>query len=133
MGVVEGLEESLVEVRAERDDMQLEMRNSGAQWGTIVHNAGRLEQSAGKVEKALRKEVGDLKDDLQKLRAAVAGGGGGCTAVGEADEKEKMELRRRVRELESCLEEIRSEGKGIWELAERISQMGKGIAECRRQ
>lgn len=132
MGVVEGLEESLLEVRTERDDMRLEMRKSGAQWGAIVHNAGKLEQSAGKVEKALEKEVEGLKNDVQRLRVAVADGGGGCcAAVGEAGERERAELRRRVGELEHSLEDLRGEGEGIWELAERISKMGRGISERR--
>lgn len=126
MGVVEGLEESLLEVRTERDDMRLEMRKSGAQWGAIVHNAGKLEQSAGKVERALEKEVAGLKDDIQRLRVAVADGGGGCcAAVGEAGEKERMELRRRVRELENSLQDLRGEREDIWELAERISKIGR--------
>lgn len=132
MGAVEGLEESLLEVRTERDDMRLETRKSGAQWGVIVHNAGKLERGAGKAERALEKEVEGLKDDVQRLRAAVADGGGGCcAAVGEAGERERTELRCRVRELELSLEELRGEGEGIWELAERISKMGKGISERR--
>lgn len=132
MGVVEGLEESLLEVRTERDDMRLEMRKSGAQWGAIVHNAGKLEQSAGKVEKALEKEVAGLKNDIQRLRVAVADGGGGCcAAVGEAGEKERTELRHRVMELEHSLQDLKGEREDIWELAERISKIGRGISERR--
>lgn len=131
MGVVEGLEESLLEVRTERDEMQLEMRKSGAQWGTIIQNASKLEQNASYVEKALKREVEGLKGDVQRLRVAVADGGGCCAAVGEVGERERMELRCRVKELENYLEELRGEGKGIWELAERISKMGKSISECR--
>lgn len=131
IGVVEGLEESLLEVRTERDDIRLEMRKSGAQWGAIVHNAGKLERGAGKMEKALKKEIEELKGDAERLRTAVADGGGCCAAAGEAGERERIELRSRVRELESSLEELKNEGKGIWELAEKISKMGKSIAECR--
>ncbi|KAL0638659.1 hypothetical protein Q9L58_002387 [Maublancomyces gigas] len=132
MGVVECLEESLLEVRTERDDMRIEMRKSGAQWGAIVHNAGKLEQNAGKVERALEKEVEGLKNDVQRLRLVVADGSGGCcAAVGEAGERERVELRHRVTELERSLEDLRGEGEGIWELAERISKIGRGISERR--
>jgi hypothetical protein len=69
---------------------------------------------------------------VERLRTAVADGGGGCcAAVGEAGERERIDLKNKVRELESRLEEMKKEGSKVFEYAELISKLGKGIADSR--
>lgn len=131
--VVEGLEETLEEVRADRDELRLELRKTGAQWGAIIQNAGRLTAKASAVELALTTEVAELREEVQLLRRNPAGDptAAVCTLAGDPAEKERRELKGRVRELERCLDDVKKDARGIWELAEKMARLGKGISECR--
>jgi chromosome segregation ATPase len=131
MGVVESLEDTLVEVRDDRDELRVELRKTGAQWGAIVQNAGLLTMKAGAVELALTKEVAELREEVQFLRNPIGDGPGLCTLAGDAGEKERRDLKLRVKELERCLDEVKRDGRGIWELAEKMAILGRGISECR--
>ncbi|CUS09206.1 unnamed protein product [Tuber aestivum] len=142
-GTVENLEQSLAEVREERNEIRMELRRSGAQWGRILVNAGRLAEGDSRVEKGLRGKMESLREEVEWLRGrgvdgdSLMGGmesrglvsrGGGSGGSGGSD-REVRGLKLRVRELERNIEEARRDGRGVLEMAEKLAMLGKGIIE----
>lgn len=118
-GSIEMLEETVEELRSERDDARVELRVSGAQWTRIVDNATRLEG-------AMWSEIGVLR--LREKGAAPRGEL--CSACGDSSARlmEANEgLRKRVQALEAALERIKWGGRKMGDLVETLGQLGREI------
>lgn len=97
---IEILEETVAEIREERDGAIEELREGSKQWGEIVVNAARIEDGYARQVDALRNR-----------------GGGGDGEAGDG------KLRRRVEVLEGLLEKVRAIGEERRGLVMRAAEL----------
>ncbi|KAI5801229.1 hypothetical protein EDC01DRAFT_780945 [Geopyxis carbonaria] len=144
LGNIEMLEETLDEIRVERNDARKEIRVSRRQWGKILVNAGKIEGALALEAKELRRRLESVSNTIQNTLPESADppheDGGRCcaspcpcSAPPDNDSKQlkavNERLRRRIEVLESALEKLRTSSCELRGLTTRLAELGKDIED----
>jgi chromosome segregation ATPase len=115
VGNIEMLEETVAELRKERNEVTMQLTVSGAQWSRIIGNAAKL-------ERGLWKEV-KKRQSAERAELELEGVEGRCTQCAGSVNKlvdANRALKRRVEALEGAVERARYGGKEMGMLVQRL-------------
>lgn len=119
---VEMLEETVDELRKERDEVRVELQSSGGQWLRIIGNAAKLERGLWlELKKRRDNEAGD------KMGADVEGPGARCEHCAGAMDRlldTNRALKQRVDVLECSVERMSCGSKEMGALLQRLGVLG---------
>ncbi|KAI5859020.1 hypothetical protein BZA05DRAFT_319441, partial [Tricharina praecox] len=128
---IEMLEETVEELRRERDEARVELHASGGQWCRIVGNAARIEKGLWLELKKRRGSEGDRGEGEGEGEGEGVGDGDKPQArcehcAGSVDRllDANRTLKRRVDALECSVERMRCGGKEMAELLQRLGALG---------
>lgn len=112
---IEILEETVAELRKERDQVTKELTVSGGQWSRIIGNAAQMERGLWEeVKKRQGAEKADL--ELEGVESKCAQCAGNLNKLVDANRA----LKRRVEALEGAIERVRGGGKEMGMLVQRL-------------
>ena len=114
-GDIEMLGENVEELRRERDEARLELRRCSAQWSCIIGNAAKIER--GLWEELKKRQAVDPVAEAEKAQCSACKGN-----VVRLLEMNRA-LKRRVETLERTIERLKSGGREMGVLAQKLGEL----------
>lgn len=155
VGNIESLEDTVGELREDRDQARDELLRTGLQWSQIIGNTTKLDRLDARERDARRKELEELgrlrektlhdEAELRSLREIVhadnddepgyTGGGSSSSCGGGAGRgaelirlrRDNDQLRKQIAELQAAVEAMRVEASEMTLMAQRMASIGAAV------